>query len=199
MCPTPFLLSHELTGRGTEEDSEIIHGERRGDGAPGLSAGLDGALFGHVAGLATVVAVDLAGLAALYGDVSDLSAPVALDLLAALLDVSEAAAGVALLLVSVLAVAGHMTGFATVVADLLALLLGLLAVPGDVSASATVVARILGPLTVPGHVSRLSTAIAEEIFPSATTLSTAAAGVRTVLDPVARAAATEALAAAHSL
>lgn len=66
----PFTRAH-----WPEEDSEIIHRERRGDGEPGLSAGLDGALFGHVAGLAAVVAVDLAGLAALYGDVSDLSAP----------------------------------------------------------------------------------------------------------------------------
>lgn len=54
---------------------------------------------------------------------------------------SEAAAGVALLLVGVVAVAGHVTGFTAVVADLLPLLLGLLAVPGDVTASATVVAR----------------------------------------------------------
>lgn len=66
--------------------------------------------------------------------------PVALDFLTALLDVSEAAAGVALLLVGVVAVPRHVTRLATVVAHLLSLLLGLLAVPGDVSGTATVVA-----------------------------------------------------------
>lgn len=52
----------------------------------------------------------------------------------------EPAAGVALLLVGVVAVSGHVAGFATVVADLLPLLLGLLAVSGDVATPAAVVA-----------------------------------------------------------
>lgn len=69
-----------------------------------------------------------------------ISLPVALDLLTALLDVSEAAAGVALLLVGVVTIARHVTGLAAVVAQLLALLLGLLAVSGDVTSSAAVVA-----------------------------------------------------------
>lgn len=64
--------------------------------------------------------------------------PVAFDLLAAFLDVSEAAAGVALLLVGV-AVAGHVTTLATVVAQRLALLPGVLAVSGDVATLPTVV------------------------------------------------------------
>lgn len=51
---------------------------------------------------------------------------------------SEAAAGVALLLVGV-AVAGHVTTLATVVAQRLALLPGVLAVSGDVAALPTVV------------------------------------------------------------
>lgn len=152
-----------------------------------------------MAGLPAVVAVDFAGLAALDGHVSDLAAPVALDFLAAFLDVTEAAAGVALLLVGVVAVAGHVTGFAAVVADLLPLLLGLLAVPGDVAASAAVVARVLSPLTVPRDVARLSAAIAEQIFAPATALATSTPSIRTVLDPVAGAAATKTLVAAHSL
>lgn len=152
-----------------------------------------------MAGFSAVVAVDFAGLAALDGDVSDLAAPVALDFLAALLDVSEAAAGVALLLVGVVAVAGHVTGFTAVVAHLLPLLLGLLAVPGDVTASATVVARILSPLTVPRNVARFSAAIAEKIFPPATALATSTSSIWTVLDPVASAAATKTLVAAHNL
>lgn len=146
-----------------------------------------------------VIAVDLASFAALHGYVSDLATPVALDLLAALLDVSEAAARVALLLVSVIAVARHVTRFPAVVANLLALLLRLLAVPGDVAASAAVVARVLGALTVPRDVARLSTAIAEQIFASASTFSTSTSRIRAVLDPVAGATATKTLVAAHSL
>lgn len=53
---------------------------------------------------------------------------------------AESAAGVALLLVGVVTVTGYVADFATVVADLLPLLLGLLAVPGDVAAPSAVVA-----------------------------------------------------------
>ena len=70
--------------------------------------------------------------------------PVALDLLAALLDVTETSAGVALLLVGVVAVPSHVARLAAGVAHLLPLLLGLLALPGDVAASAAVVARWRG-------------------------------------------------------
>lgn len=66
--------------------------------------------------------------------------PVALDLLTALLDVSETTAGVALLLVRVVAVSCHVSSLPTVVAKLLSLFLRLLAVSGDVTSSATVIA-----------------------------------------------------------
>lgn len=68
------------------------------------------------------------------------SSPVAFDFLAALLDVSKATAGVALLLVGVVAVPCHVSGLSTVVAQLLSLLLRLLAVSGDVTSSAAVIA-----------------------------------------------------------
>lgn len=67
------------------------------------------------------------------------SSPVAFDLITVLLEVSEAATGVALLLVGVVAVPGHVSGLPTVVAQLFSLLFGLLAVPGDVTAPAAVV------------------------------------------------------------
>lgn len=53
---------------------------------------------------------------------------------------AKATTGVALLLVSMITVTGHVTGFSTGVAKLLPLLLGLLAVPGDVTTLVTVVA-----------------------------------------------------------
>lgn len=65
--------------------------------------------------------------------------PVAFDLLAAFLDVSEAAAGVTFLLVGVVTVPGHVSSLPTVVAELLPLLLWLLTVSGDVTSSATVI------------------------------------------------------------
>lgn len=65
--------------------------------------------------------------------------PVTFDLFAALLDVPEAAARVALLLVGVVAVPRHVSGLPAVVAQLLPLLLGLLTVSGDVTTSAAIV------------------------------------------------------------
>lgn len=53
---------------------------------------------------------------------------------------SKATAGVALLLVGVITVTGHVTGFSTGVAKLLPLLLRLLTVPGDVTTLVAVVA-----------------------------------------------------------
>lgn len=70
---------------------------------------------------------------------SDVSSPVALDLLTAFLDVSEAAAGVALLLKAMVALLGHVSGLPTVVAQLFLLLLRFLTVFGDVTSSAAVV------------------------------------------------------------
>ena len=46
------------------------------------------------------------------------NSPVTLDLVTALLDVSEASTGVALLLVGMVTVPGHMAGLATVITDL---------------------------------------------------------------------------------
>lgn len=68
------------------------------------------------------------------------SSPVALDFLAALLDVSEAAAGVALLLVGVVTIAGHVTGFAAVIATLLSFLFGLFTVSGNMATPVAIVA-----------------------------------------------------------
>ncbi len=48
--------------------------------------------------------------------------------------------GVALLLIGMITLAGHVAGFAAGVAELLPLLFGLLAVPGNVAAPVTVVA-----------------------------------------------------------
>lgn len=67
------------------------------------------------------------------------SSPVALDLLTAFLDVTKATTGVALLLVGVVTVTCHVTGLSTVVAHMVALLLWLLTVSGDVTSFATVV------------------------------------------------------------
>ena len=50
-------------------------------------------------------------------------------------------AGVALLLVGMIAVTGHVASFAAGVAELLPLLFGLLAVPGNVTTPVAVVAR----------------------------------------------------------
>lgn len=53
---------------------------------------------------------------------------------------AKATAGVAFLLVGMITVAGHVTGFSTGVAKLLPLFLRLLAVPGDVTTLVAVVA-----------------------------------------------------------
>lgn len=133
----------------------------------------------------------------MHGDMADLPTPVAFDPVAAFLDVSKAAAGVALLLVGVVTVACHVSSLAAVVAHLLALFLRFLAVSGDVTSSATVITGILSPLTVSGDVSELPTAITEQIFASATTFPSPSAAAGTVLHPVATAATTETLITAH--
>lgn len=66
--------------------------------------------------------------------------PVTFHLVTKFLDVAKATTGVALLLVGVVTVAGHVTGFSTGVAKLLSLFLGFLAVPGDVTTLVAVVA-----------------------------------------------------------
>lgn len=132
--------------------------------------------------------------------------PVALDFGAVFLDVPELAAGVALLLVGVVAVAGQVAGLAAVVAALLPLPLGLLAVLGDVATSATVIAGILLKVTVLGKVTRLTTAITDvwkrrgdklETSATASHSTTAASTSGALPGPVARPSALEALVAAH--
>lgn len=66
--------------------------------------------------------------------------PVALHLVAKFLDVAKPTAGVALLLVGMITVTGHVASFAAGVAKLLPLLFGLLAIPGNVATPVAVVA-----------------------------------------------------------
>lgn len=66
--------------------------------------------------------------------------PVTLDLVTQFLDVSEAPAGVALLLVGVVTVASHVTGFTAVITTLLPFLFGLFTVSGNMATPVAVVA-----------------------------------------------------------
>lgn len=99
----------------------------------------------------------------MHSNVTNLTTPVTFHLVAKFLDVAKPTAGVALLLVGMITVTSHMASFAASVAELLPLLFGLLAVPGNVATPVTVVARILSLVTVPGHVSLVSTPIAEQL------------------------------------
>lgn len=151
-----------------------------------------------MAGLATVVAVHLAGLAALNSNVTDLTTPVTLDFVAQLLDVAKASARIALLLVGMVAVPGYMASLAAVVAALLPLLPRLLAVPGNMTTPMAVVTSVLSLFTVLGNVALLSTSVAEKIFsPSSAPATTTAPCIGAVLHPVSTTATTEALAATH--
>lgn len=154
-----------------------------------------------MARLSTVVAVGLAGFTAVHSDMTNLTTPVTFHLVAKLLDVAEPTAGVALLLIGVVTVASHVAGFATGVAQLLPLLPGLLAVPGNVTTPVAVVARILSLVTVPGHVSLVSTPITEQLLSSspAPATSPSATGIGTMLDPMTRTATSKALTVAAHL
>lgn len=189
-----------------EEDSERNNTtnhqseKRRGIRGNHLCSGFDGALFCQVAGLATVVAVHLTGLAALHSNMADLTTPVTLDFVTELLDVSKSTTGVALLLVGMFTVPGHMSGLATVVAALLPLLPWLLAVPGNMTTPVAVVARILSLFTVLGNVALFSASVAEQIHslsPSSAPATATASSIRAVLHPVSTAATSEALTATH--
>ncbi len=70
--------------------------------------------------------------------------PVTFHHIAKLLDVTKPTAGVALLLIGMITVTGHVASFAAGVAELLPLLFGLLAVPGNVATPVAVVARWTG-------------------------------------------------------
>lgn len=181
--------------RGFRENNTTINQKKEGDKGNELSCGLDGALFRQVAGLAAVIAVDFICFAALHSNMTDLTAPVALDFITAFLDVTETSTGVALLFIGMWTFTCQMACLATVVADWLPLLLGLLAVPRDVATPTTVVACVFSQFTVPGDVAWYSTAIAEEIFSSTTALGTPTS--RTILNPMARAATTIAIVATH--
>lgn len=69
-----------------------------------------------------------------------LASPVTFHFIAKFLDVAKRSTGEALLLVGMIALAGHVTSFSAVVALLLPLPFGLLAVPGNVTALVAVVA-----------------------------------------------------------
>jgi hypothetical protein len=87
--------------------------------------------------------------------------PVALHFGAVFLNVSKFSARIALLLIRVVTVTSQMAWFATVVAALLSLSLGLLAVLGNVATSAAVIAGILLKITILGKMTRLTTAITD--------------------------------------
>jgi hypothetical protein len=88
--------------------------------------------------------------------------PVALHFGAVFLNVSKFSTRIALLLICVVTVTSQMAWFATVVAALLLLSLGLLAVLGNVATSATVIAGfILLKITILGKITRLTTAITD--------------------------------------
>lgn len=160
-----------------------------------LGGGFDGALLGHVPGFPTVIAAQLAHLAALHGNMADLSTPVALDFLAEFLDVTEAPARVAFLLVAVVTVARDMPRLPAGVAALLAF--GLLAVPGDVPTPVAVIARVLCLLAVSCDVTLLSAAVTEQIFPTSTPPTTPTSCFGAVLDPVSGSATPETFTAAR--
>jgi len=136
-----------------------------------------------VSRLAAVVAVHLIGFTAMHGDVTDFTTPVTLDFITKLLDVTKASTGIAFLLVGMVTLTGHVSGFTTAVTHLLSLLLRLLAVTRDVTTPVAVVARILSLLTIPGDVTFFSAPIAEKVLASSSATSPASS-IGTVLDPV---------------
>lgn len=92
---------------------------------------------------------------------TSLTTPIALHFGAVFLNVSELSTRIALLLVRVVTVTSQVAWFATVVAALLSLSLGLLAVLGDVATSAAVIAGILLKVTILGQMTRLTTAVTD--------------------------------------
>lgn len=87
--------------------------------------------------------------------------PIALHLGAVFLNVSKFSTRIALLLVRMVTVTSKMAWFATVVAALLSLSLGFLAVLGNVSTSTAVIAGILLKITILGKMTRLTTAVTD--------------------------------------
>lgn len=133
--------------------------------------------------------------------------PIALHLGAVFLNMSKFTTRIALLLIRVVTVTSQMAWLATVVAALLSLSLGLLAVLGNVATSTAVIAGILLKITILGKMTRLTTAVADvrkrrgnKLEPSATashsTTPTSTSGA--FPGPVARSSTLEAFVAAHS-
>lgn len=114
-----------------------------------------------MSGFATAVAVDHARFAAVDGHVAGLATPVALDLGAVFLNVAKFAARVALLLFLTVAITSQMAWPATGVTALLSLSLWLDTVFGDVATPPTVVADVLEKVTVPNVMPKLTAAIAD--------------------------------------
>lgn len=140
--------------------------------------------------------------------------PIALHLGAVFLNMSKFPTGIALLLIRVVTVTSQMAWLATVVAALLSLSLGLLAVLGNMATSTAVIAGILLKITILGKMTRLTTAITDvrkrrghKLEPSIRGKTTSAAAShsttptstsRAFPGPVARSSTLEAFVAAHS-
>lgn len=132
--------------------------------------------------------------------------PIALHLGAVFLNVSKFSTRIALLLIRMITVTSQMAWFATVVAALLSLSLGFLAVLGDVATSTAVIAGILLKITILGKMTRLTTAITDvwkrrrnklETSATASHSTTTASTSWAFPGPVARSSTLEALIAAH--
>lgn len=134
--------------------------------------------------------------------------PIALHLGAVFLNMSKFPTGIALLLIRVVTVTSQMAWLATVVAALLSLSLGLLAVLGNVATSTAVIAGfILLKVTILGKMTRLTTAVTDvrkrrgnKLEPSAAAShsTTPTSTSRAFPGPVARSSTLEAFVAAHS-
>lgn len=139
--------------------------------------------------------------------------PIALHFGAVFLNVSKFSTRIALLLISMVTVTSQMAWLATVVAALLSLSLGLLAVLGNVATSTAVIAGILLKITILSKMARLTTAVTdvwkrrgnklETSIRGKTTSATASHSTTTASTsgafpgPVARSSTFETLVAAH--
>lgn len=157
--------------------------------------------------LATAVALDLLCLGAVVGHMASLATPVALDLWAIFLNVTVFTTGVALLLFGMVTITSKMAWSATRVTAQLSHVLRLDTVFGDVTTFPTVVADVLKKVTVLSMMTRCTAAVTEvrqgggtalrtsvmasSSVPSSLSSSTASPG------PVARASTAEVFLTAH--
>lgn len=132
--------------------------------------------------------------------------PIALHFGAVFLNVSKFSTRIALLLISMVTVTSQMAWLATVVAALLSLSLGLLAVLGNVATSTAVIAGILLKITILSKMARLTTAVTDvwkrrgnklETSATASHSTTTASTSGAFPGPVARSSTFETLVAAH--